>query len=131
MKNRESSVQFLTSPEGRINQAKRQYQTLLDHYQIWPEAQEAAWRGVEKRFRENPEAMIREIDDYWEEEFGHEGKNKGAPASLDPADQSNKFDIDPETGLSKAESVIYKNQSEHWKDDQRIQRAGSKKKAGL
>lgn len=126
MNERKSSAQFLTSPEGRIDQAKNRYQELLDHRQIWPRAQEAAWSSVERRFGNDPEAMIEEIDDYWEEEFGSDSDEK----TKGPG-QSNRSDMDPEKGLSRAESVIYKKQSEHWQDDRRIQRAGSKRKAGF
>lgn len=83
----------------KINRALERYQKLLDHHNIGPRVQEAIWGSVLKSLETDRQGTIRQIDGWWEEAFGPNGRNEEAPTETNP----------------DLQKVFYQSRREQWR----------------
>jgi|GEM_PF-5822901 hypothetical protein len=76
-------------------EALEKYQKLLDHYKVSANVQEVAWSSM----LETPEEQaIREIENYWQETFGSNGKGN-------KEENTNKNQVDLQTKIYQSRKL--------------------------
>jgi len=83
--------------DPRYQEAAQRYQLLLDYYGIWPEVQAKVWESM---LLLPPQKFIEEVNNYWEETFGANGKNG--------KDNNN------ETQIPNLQTQLYQSRREQW-----------------